>query len=151
MIKLVISIPVKNMILAVESANKNYFFSSFFVLAANMRSEEQNQGRAFLSAPKGSLYFVRNGAYLFTTQQKESHFLRHSVLGFLQNLTKPQASFWSFHLWEQPVDFSHGYNYRMAGKSEFMLKVTLFLHSCLRQREWRCCNNFCDWKISALW
>ena len=37
-----------------------------------MRSEEQNQGRAFLSEPKGSLYFVRNGAYLIATQEKES-------------------------------------------------------------------------------
>ncbi|MFQ5674396.1 MAG: hypothetical protein ACE5G1_00745 [bacterium] len=53
-----------------------------FVLANSMRSEEQNQGRAFLSAPKGSLYFVRNGAYLGATQEKEPHFVKYYILGF---------------------------------------------------------------------
>jgi hypothetical protein len=38
-------------------------FCHLLLLATSMRSEEQNQDRAFLSEPKGSLDFVRSAAY----------------------------------------------------------------------------------------
>jgi len=62
--------------------NDHLILPPSFVLANSMRSEEQNQGRAFLSEPKGSLYFVRNGAYLITTQEKEPDFVKHYILWF---------------------------------------------------------------------
>ena len=64
-----------------EDSNYLFILPPSFVLANSMRSEEQNQGRAFLSEPKGSLYFVRNGAYLIATQEKEPHSVKHYILG----------------------------------------------------------------------